>query len=135
MSEMIRKLVNYDEEILMVKNTEKLQLASLDLFAEKLGYHRNDYHQNYQYHGPFKAVASVVKLETMQRWHNNNFCRTYGNPFYMGCRPSYYPETKYFKLCDMAEAVQSKLVTKTKLQYSKKSKKIIVVDHVIELAY
>jgi hypothetical protein len=58
-----------------LKDTMKLQKASLDLFAQELGYWWDVECSNY-YIDHFSTLTRdkvAVSLETMQKWHNHEF--------------------------------------------------------------
>lgn len=113
-----------------LKHTYKLQIQSLNNFAEYLGFTLDSWNGNYASESP---NCKIVSLHTMQSWHNGSWGSLLDN-VEVG-KPIRYKVAKFLGIpmhgYDKAE--KSKLVRKTKLQYSKRRSTYIVTDHQIEL--
>ena len=117
-----------------LKDTMKLQKASLDGFAKVLGYcwfHESGHYYKIDYiYEP--SSRNVVSLLSMQNWHNGR----YGLGFW------HKSEDLDAMLAFMAQvninnvdyAKAAKLVQTTHLQYSKKQRKLLCTDHQIQFA-
>lgn len=117
-----------------LKDTTNIQLQSLINFAEKIKYrYRADLGLFANTFGGIERTT--VSVETMQTWHNSNFKRLlvnypwHGEPYYTEVEDT-LQLTKGYSQPEIA--IKSKLVNKTKLQWSKKQRKLITVDHQIE---
>lgn len=117
-----------------LKDTMKLQKASLDNFAANLYYFWDKGQGNYEkwnnYDVNFKR--NRVSLGTMQKWHNGSY----------GEGAWHTEEDLDRMLAFMAEvninkvdyAKSAKLVQTTHLQYSKKQRKLLCTNHQITFA-
>lgn len=129
-----------------VKPTYKLQIKSLESFAEALGYELDvnctfilwGNHLGYE-----NTDKNVVSLGTMVKWHNTNF-HISGGRF---CHHRTMKEKSYLlglPLLSMEKAVESKLVRQVHLQLKKGKKhrlpekptnpEIQVISHMIKFA-
>jgi hypothetical protein len=122
----------FGEVCVELKDTENLQMQSLCGFMEALGY---DY-----YNGHFESVSHLtptdrayIGLNTAQRWHNCGF-GVVGSYWHAVPVPCELLEMLGFSKSNSLAIMSkdAKLVTKTKLQWSKKLHNVLVVDHQIE---
>lgn len=119
-----------------LKDTMKLQKASLNNFAKELEYcwypESGHYYKIDYIYEP--SSRNVVSLLSMQNWHNGDFssCGLYSwhgedtiveAAKLVGVKPN-----------NLQRAVDSKLVQTTHLQYSKKQRKLLCTDHQIQFA-
>ena len=109
---------NYEVE---VKPTFKLQMKSLELFADELGYELNgDCSFECMHLG--KTDKQVVSFNTMRDYHNFNFC----NPLIINHRNANMlrenSERLGFSSLAMLKAIDSKLVQQVHLQLKKGKK-------------
>lgn len=119
----------FKNETEILADTTKLQLASLDLFAQELGYVRDPVMNNYYCeHGNYRDKP-VMSLMTIQAWHNNNF----GKPFRIFEANSLQSNAERLKLNidDMKSAIDAKLVVETRFQ-RKKNGELITQDHQVK---
>lgn len=123
-----------------LKDTKKLQLLSLKEFAHVLGYRFDNVHGNfYKIRGDiYPTSRSEVSLYTIQQWHNKGLsillAGTSKYPWHGEDVNRDIANTLGMKgITPILTAPYAKLVTKTKLQWSKKCREVIVTDHQIEL--
>lgn len=132
-----------NQETVACRDTYRLQLTSLHMFAHALGY---EYDTNNKYDGGsfvkmpvpngkggfYKTDKKYISTDTMVDWHNTNF------------QPSMY-HAQFIKLHNLAfllrfdvenmqEAIDSKLVHRVYFQTQGKgrNKQIIVQKHIVE---
>ena len=110
----------------------KLQKDSLDLFGRLLGYFWDSCSGNYR--GGHNSATSRgrknISLRKMQLWHNHEFVTEAESFPWHG--ENILPEVAKrlgFTEDELTLAIESKLVHHTNLQYSKKRKELICVDH------
>ena len=122
----IKKFKNGEE---ILRDTTNLQLASLDLFAQELGYVRDPVMNNYYCEHKNYCDKTIVSLMKMQEWHNNNF----GKPFRIFEANSLQSNADRLKLNidDMKSAIAAKLVVETRFQ-RKKNGVLLTQDHQIK---
>ncbi|AHK11471.1 hypothetical protein S140_61 [Shewanella sp. phage 1/40] len=123
-----------------LKDTMKLQKASLDLFAQELGYWWSEYCGVYTppygdcqewVDGRSRGMI-YISLRKVQLWHNHEFVTEAENlPYHGEDILSEVAERLGFTEDELTLAIESKLVQRTNLQYSKKRKELICVDHQI----
>lgn len=114
-----------------LKDTMKLQKASLDEFAANLHYFWDKDQDNYVKWNDRDAMGRV-SLNTMQNWHNGDFhsyglYSWHGEDIIVEAAKLIGLSTEYLK-----RAINSKLVQTTHLQYSKKQHKLLCTDHQIQ---
>ena len=104
--------------------TDKLQLRSLEAFAEALGYAKAMWYfddcLNFYSLFPENKHRKTISFNTMVRLYNGHF---------MECHGKYFNEPFTVDAYRMRVAQASKIVWKVKLQYCKKTKRIICQDH------
>lgn len=115
-----------------LKDTMKLQKASLDGFAAELHYFWDKGQGNYEKWNNCDAnfKRNRVSLNTMQKWHNGS----HGEGVWhtnedLDCMLAFVAEVNINNV-DYAKA--AKLVQTTHLQYSKKQCKLLCTDHQIQ---
>lgn len=110
-----------DGEVVEIKSTYKLQMKSLESFAECLGYELNN-NMSFEYAYTFKTDKPIIGFKTMVDYHNLNFGSSiikFEHPMTMEKKS----EKLNLDFIDMEQAIKSKLVKQVHLQ-RKKSKKI-----------
>lgn len=123
-----------------LKDTMKLQKASLDLFASKLGYewieecgfYRGGWCAIHYFESVQRGMVNI-SLRKMQKWHNTSF--KFEVESYPWHGEEYLPSVQdrlKFDVQQLHEAIDSTLVVKTNLQWSKKRKELVCVDHQIQ---
>lgn len=119
-----------------VKNSYKLQLTSLLLFASTIGYVYNPLAEtdgdNFIYIGDYKIERSIVKFNTMRDWYNYSFMSKracHGLDIELPIRA----KELQLPLESMRIAVGGKLTTQVYLQSNKK-KELTVQRHVVKFA-
>jgi hypothetical protein len=115
-----------------LKDTMKLQKASLDVFAEGLNYWWDTNLGNYFSAESQRRGMNSTSLRKMQQWHNHRFITEAGSfPWHNENILPEVAERLGFTEAELECAIESKLVHRTNLQYSKKRKELICVDHQI----
>lgn len=112
-----------------VRNTTRLQLKSLDLFAKRLGYLRgkdNQYRQPTDFSSWVKSKP-CISFNTMVKWHNGNF----GHISYLSPLKHKIQEKTGIPLNLLEQAFNSRKVLKVKIQ-RKKDTTLVVQDHLVK---
>lgn len=110
-----------DGEVVEIKPTYKLQMKSLESFAECLGYELNN-NYSFEYAYTFKTDKPTISFKTMVNYHNFNFGSSvvkFEHPMTMEKKSEKLGFSEY----SMERAIKAKLVKQVHLQ-RKKSKKI-----------
>lgn len=117
-----------------LKDTMKLQKASLDGFAKWLGYcwfpESGHYYKIDYIYEP--SSRNVVSLLSMQNWHNGKYLIEHRHRHDSVLER--FAESLGVKIDQAIKAKQCKLVQTTHLQYSKKQSKLLCTDHQIQFA-
>lgn len=115
--------------IVKVRNTTRLQLQSLDLFAGRLGYGRGVDNQFYNVYdcGYLSKSKPCVSFNTMVKWHNGNF----GYTSYLSPLKNKIQENTGIPLNLFEQAFNSRKVLKVKIQ-RKKDTTLVVQDHLVK---
>lgn len=118
------------------RNTYKLQLTSLLLFASTVGYAYNPLAEtdgdNFIYVGDNKTGFSIVSFNTMRDWYNT--CFMYDKPYHHGLEVELPKVAKQLRLPleSMQAAIEGKLTKRVYLQ-SGKGKWLSVQKHLVEI--
>lgn len=122
-------------EALNLKDTTKLQMASLNAFAESVGFYFVEKDGRFINLTSHKYV--YVSFERMVRWHNSCFNSESERWYWHGHNRLDIDKFAKYGIEHMSYirfAIQSKLVSVVKLQLNKKTKEVIVVDHQVRFA-
>jgi hypothetical protein len=120
-----------------LKDTMKLQKASLDLFSQQLGYWWDEDDGSYFGcdSGCIMRGKMTLSLRKIQQWHNLNFVSEAESfPWHGEDILPEVAERLGFSELELKRAIESKLVHRTNLQYSKKRKELICVDHQVSFS-
>jgi len=118
----------------MIKDTFKVQLASLDLFMNRLCYFR----EGGRYCNSLVRVYGeypYLSLRTAVQLHNGNVTPFTGQKHWHGKVEAEGALSLILRSSPITvkDAYENRLVKTVKLQYSKKQKKVICQSHLIEI--